>query len=177
MLENYEEIWRTLADLARVMQERGERIPREVMRDLKSAKTLITIFRMDPSQGQIASRIETYLDNVEMRLIYAAETKFGKELAERWIKKLSEARTKSLKPKPISVSKFIPALLRDKRWVRIRITEDIRRDRVESIAAGLGLSFKMQEDGYLLVYGEEKGIKKFIKGVANEIKRESSLSS
>lgn len=41
------------------------------------------------------------------------------------------------------------------------------------MAKNLKLSFKMQEDGYLLVYGEREKIRVLIRKIAEGIKRKS----
>ena len=171
MLENYEELWKALANLAGVMQGKGEKIPKKIMKDLKSAKTLISVFRADPSHIQIISKIEAYLGNVEAHLLYVAENKIGKQFAEQWLRDLSEARKRAFEPKPITPSKFVPGLPRGEHWVRVQITDDIKKDSVERMAKNLKLSFKMQEDGYLLVYGERENIKALIRKIAEGIKR------
>jgi len=173
MLENYEELWKALANLAGILQGKGEKIPKKIMKDLKSAKTLISVFRADPSRIQIVSKIETYLENVEAHLFYVAENKIGKQFAELWLKDLNETRKMAFEPKPITTSKFVPGLPRGEHWVRVQITDDIKKDSVERIAKNLKLSFKMQEDGYLLVYGKREKIRALIKKIAEGIKRKS----
>jgi len=163
MLENYEELWKALASLAGIIQQKGEKIPSDVMKDLKSAKTLISVFRADPSHIEIVSRIETYLENVEAHLLYVAENKIGKQFAEHWLKDLVEARRKALEPKPMITSKFVPGIPRGEHWVRVQITDKIKKGIVERTAKSLGLSSKTQEDGYLLVYGEREKIKELIR--------------
>lgn len=111
MSENYEELWKALANLAGIIQEKGEKIPK-IMKALKSANTLISVFRADPSHIEIVSRIETYLGNVEAHLLYVAENKIGKQFAEQWLRDLSEARKRAFEPKPITASKFVPGFPR-----------------------------------------------------------------
>jgi len=163
MLENYEELWKALASLAGIIQQKGEKIPENFMKDLKSAKTLISVFRADPSHVEIVSRIETYLENVEAYLLYVAEKKIDKQFAEHWLKNLTEARRKAIEPKPMITSKFVPGIPRGEHWIRVQITDKVKKDTVERTAKGLGLSSKMQEDGYLLVYGEREKIKELIR--------------
>jgi len=172
MLENYEELWKALASLAGIIQQKGEKIPSNVMKDLKSAKTLISVFRADPSHVEIVSRIEIYLENVEAHLLYVAEDKIGKQFAEHWLEDLAEARRKAIEPKPMIISKFVPGIPRGEHWVRIQITDSVKKDTVERTAKSLGLSSKTQEDGYLLVHGEREKIKELIRKTAEGIKRQ-----
>ncbi len=163
MLENYEELWKALASLAGTIQGKGEKIPSDVMKDLKSVKTLISVFRADPSHIEIVLRIETYIENVEAHLLYVAENKIGKQFAEHWLKDLTEARKKAIEPKPMITSKFVPGVPRGEHWIRVQITDKVKKDIVERTAKSLGLSSKMQEDRYLLVYGDQEKIKELIR--------------
>ena len=61
----YEETWKVLADLIAELRKKGEVIPASVMNDLRSAKTMMQIFKADPSHIENIPRIETYLENVE----------------------------------------------------------------------------------------------------------------
>ena len=165
----YEAVWKVLSDLVTELRRRDEAIPPEVMEDLRSAKTMIQILKADPARTETLTRIETYLEKVESRLFYIAREKIGPENAEQWMQKLAKARRKiheEVTPPP----RFVPALPRDKHWVRIQVSEDTPREDAERLAEGTGLSYRMQENGYLLVYGDEKGIKSFVKKMAEKFR-------
>jgi hypothetical protein len=168
---SYEERWNVLADLLTELRRKGEKIPTEIMNDLRSAKTMIQILKADPTHIENIPRVETYMGNVESYLIFAAQEKFGPEIVERWMKKLEEARRtikaeRKAKPTP----KFVPGLPRDKRWVRIQISEDTSRGDMERIAKENKLSCKMQKNGYMLVYGNSESIKTFVKKMAEKFR-------
>lgn len=169
---SYMEVWKVLEGLIEEFRKRGETVPFEIMEDLRSAKSLINVQRADPSHLKDSVQIEVYLENVESYLISQAQEKFGKEFAEQWMNKIKEARTGILEEtaEGSMVSKFVPGVPRDAAWIRVKISEDIPRVAVEAIAQESSLSTKMQDNGYLLVYGEEEKIKSFVKKLTEKFR-------
>jgi len=167
----YEETWKVLADLLIELRRKGEKIPTDVMNDLRSAKTMIQILKADPTHIENIPRVETYLGNVESYLIFAAQEKFGSEFVERWMKKLEKARRAvKVEEKAKPTHKFVPGLPRDKRWMRIQISEDTSRGDVERIARENKLFCKIQKNGYMLIYGNSESIKTFVKKMAEKFR-------
>ncbi|MFQ6074250.1 MAG: DUF2096 family protein, partial [Candidatus Bathyarchaeia archaeon] len=104
-----EEVWRTLNDLIMEFRKKGEAIPPEVMADLRAAKTLMHVLKADPTKVENVPTIEMYLGNVESHLIFEAQSKFGSDFANRWMKRLREAREKPDVEVPAeTASKFVP---------------------------------------------------------------------
>ena len=158
----YEEVWKVLADLITDLRKGGERIPANVMNDLRSAKTMIQILKADPTHIENLPRIETYLGDVESCLIFLAQNKFGSDYVDQWMRKLERARREIYEEEPRVVSRFVPGLPRGERWVRIQVSEDAPQRAIERLAEENKLSHKMQEDGYMLVYGDVERIKAFV---------------
>lgn len=161
----YGEAWKVLADLIVEFRKKGETIPPNVMNDLRSAKTMIQIFRADQTHVENVLQIETYLESVESYLFLVAEEKYGTRFVDEWMKKLSQARRK-VEEKEETVSKFVPGLPRGEHWVRVQISKDTPRKEIERLAKEEILSCKMQKNGYMLVYGDTKSIKSFVKALA-----------
>jgi len=163
----YGEAWKVLADLIVEFRKRRERIPANVMNDLRSAKTMIQVFKADPTHVENIPQIETYLESVESYLFLVAEEKYGARFVEEWMEKLSQARKKVEETKE-TVSKFVPGLPRGKHWVRIQISKDTPRKEIENLAKEENLSYKMQKNGYMLVYGNIKSIKSFVNSLRKQ---------
>ena len=163
----YEEAWNVLDDLITEILKKGETIPKHVMNDLHSAKTMIQIFKADPTHVENLSRIETYLENVESHLMLTAQEKFGADYVERWMKKLEEAR-KAPEEKEKARLKFVVGIPRGEHWVRIQISEETSKSEIERLVKRNGLSSKMQKNGYVLVYGDVKKVKEFVKNIAKK---------
>ena len=166
---NYEEKWKVLADLLTEIQERGEKIPADVINDLRSAKTMIQVLKADPKQIENISRIETYLRSVESYAILTME-KWGTEIVEEWLKKLEEPKRVKNQEKKGAASRFIPRIPRDKFWVRIQISEDIPQEDMKKFVEESDLSYKMQKNGYMLVFGNGENIKLLVKKLAEKFR-------
>jgi hypothetical protein len=165
---SYEKTWKVLADLLIELQERGEKIPADVMNDLRSAKTMIQVLRADPTHTENISRIDTYLRSVESYGIFTAE-KYGTDLVEGWLKKLKEPKEVKTKEKK-TASRFISGVPRDKNWVRIEISEDISSEDIRKLVEESDVSYKMQENGYIYVYGNRENIKFFMKKMTEKFR-------
>lgn len=166
---SYEEKWKVLADLLAELQERGEKIPADVMNDLRSAKIMIQIVKADPTCIENVSRLDTYLRSVESYAILTTE-KRGKGSVEKWLKKLKAPERVTEKEKEDVAPRFIPGVPRNKSWVRIQISDDTPLKDVEKIVKESGLSYKIRESGYILVYGDEKNIKSFVKMMTKQFR-------
>jgi len=165
---SYEERWKNLADLLTELQERGEKIPAEVINDLRSAKTMIQVLKADPTHTENISRIDIYMRSVESYAIFAAE-KLGTETVEEWLKKLDTKRVKKKEDRETG-SRFSSGVPRDKSWMRIKISDETPLEDVKNLVRESKLSYKMQENGYMLVYGNEKNIKSFVKRLTEQFR-------
>lgn len=164
----YEELWKVLADLLTELRRRGETIPARIMKDLRSAKTMIQILKADPTRTENLPRIEAYLENVESYLIFTAQDKLGSEYGKEYMRKLEEARRTISEAETIP-SRFVPGLPRGRPWVRIQVSEETPQKYIESLAEEEGLSYKMQEDGYILVYGDRERIRSLVRKMAENL--------
>jgi hypothetical protein len=165
----HDEIWKTLADLITEFRRKGESIPSDVMEDLRAAKTMIQVLKADPTRIENVPSIEMYLGNVESYLIFEAQKKFGSEFVEEWLQKIKEAREiKAVGEKPESSSKFVPGLPRGQKWMRVQVSKETPEKGIRRLAEETGLSFKVQKDGYILVYGDFEKLKLFVKKTAEK---------
>jgi len=170
---NYEIVWKALSDLATELKRRGESVPPNIMKDLRSAKTMIEIIKADPTCTECIPKIENYLDMAESALILYVQEKFGPELAEKWMRKIETVRKKAYEEEmetEVSASKFIPGVPRNQSWIRIEITDKTPKEIVQEVAKETGLSCKLQEDRYALVCGEKSKIKNFVKRMAERLR-------
>jgi len=166
---SHEEKWNTLSDLLIKLQEMGEKIPANVIKDLRSAKTIIQVLKADPSHIESSSRIDTYLRSVESYVIFAAE-KLGTKTVEEWLKKIKDIKKVKKKEERTTVSRFTSGVPRDKSWMRIKILDDILTEDVKKFVRENKLSYKMQENGYILVYGNEENVKSFVKRMVEQFR-------
>lgn len=166
-----EEVWKTLNDLIMEFRKKGGIIPPEVIADLRAAKTLMHVLKADPSKIESVPTIDMYLNNVESHLIFMAQAKFGTEFVNHWVRKLRAAREKpDVEVQAEASSKFVPGLPRGQRWVRVQVTTETPKEEIEELAKKSGLTCKMQDDGYMLVYGSDEKLKDFIKRTAARLR-------
>ncbi len=166
----YEEVYKTLNDMIMEFRKKGETMPPEVIEDLRTAKTMMHVLKAGSTKIENVPTIEMYLSNVESRLIFLAQKKFGSKSANYWMKKLREAREKPEgKVSAELASKFVPGLPRSQRWVRVQVSKETPKEEIEDLAKNCGLAFRLQDDGYMLVYGEGEKLKDFIKRTAAKL--------
>jgi hypothetical protein len=160
----YNGVWKVLDELIAEFRKRGETISLDVMEDLRAAKTLIQVSKADPKRTENTQSIEAYLGRVEAYLMFGAQSKFGQTFTEEWMERIHTARgSKAEDEKPSSSSKFVPGLPRGQKWVRVQVTEDTSEKEIRQLADEVGLSSRLQEDGYILVCGEDEKLKLFLK--------------
>lgn len=167
---SYEENWKVLADLLMELQKKGEKMPTEVLNDLRSAKTMIQILKADPTHIENIPRIETYLRNVESYAVLIAQEKLGKGFVERWLRKLEKAKKTKTEEEEEVILGLVPGIPRDKNWVRVQISRDTPREDVENLVKENKLSCKMQKNGYMLIYGDGESIKSLVKKMAEKFR-------
>lgn len=167
----YEQWWKTLEILITEFRKKQVPIPKEVMASLRSARTMINVYSADPSYLESIPTIENYLLNIESNLISITKEKFGQAFMERWIKKLEKARKKEEPKVETATSRFIPGLPKGEHWIRVLPSDEILEENVAKLADELELSYKMQNDGYILVYGDKKKIKDFVKKMAEKCRK------
>jgi len=161
----YLAIWKVLEEMITDFRKKGVAVPTNIIDDLKYARTLINILKADPSRLETAQKIEECLNNVESYLISEGQ-QFGDKYVGEWITKLEEASRRIDEDE--CVSRFVPGLPREQRWVRIKPSEEIPLEALKTLAEDLNLSHEVQSDGYLLVYGEDKLVKEFVKKMATK---------
>ncbi|MEM2393621.1 MAG: DUF2096 family protein, partial [Candidatus Bathyarchaeia archaeon] len=64
----YLTVWKVLEEMITDFRRRGVAVPKEVIGDLKYARTLINVLKADPSSLETSQRIEEYLNNIESYL-------------------------------------------------------------------------------------------------------------
>ncbi|MEM2937310.1 MAG: DUF2096 family protein [Candidatus Bathyarchaeia archaeon] len=163
----YLAVWKVLEEMIIDFRKRGIVVPADVIGDLKYARTLINVLKADPSSLETGRRVEEYLRNVESYLISEGIEKLGNKYVDEWLKQLDEASKKVFDDEGEEV-RFIHGVPRDKRWIRVKPSDDMPIEMLKALAGELNLSFNVQKDGCLIVYGEEEYVKDFVKKMATK---------
>ncbi|MBS7654372.1 DUF2096 family protein [Candidatus Bathyarchaeota archaeon] len=162
--------WRALADAITDLRRSGESIPPSIIRDLRSAKTMMEIIKADRSRPEHISRLEECLGSVESYVLSTAESRLGSSYVNALIRKLHEVERIRVQAEMETQAGFHPGLPREMKWVRIQASDEIPVETIRNIAEKIGLKSMIQEDRYVLIFGEKEKIKAFIKRMA-EISR------
>jgi len=177
---SYKEIWKIMDDSLKDLRKTEGPVPTEVIKDLHSAKTFLEILKIEPSHLEIIPQIENYLGSVEAYIFYTTQDRLGQEYVDAFMEKIKKAREK-LNKKEIVVkfapTSFVAGLPRGKPWMRIRVSNELPKKKIESLAKDDGLSFKLQKDNYLMVYGDKEKIKIFVKKLAGQVKTNRNLTN
>jgi len=167
-------MWKLMADLIKDLKRREESIPPRIMNDLRSAKTMMEIAKIDRSNPNVIMRIEEYLNNLESYLLPIAREKLGQAYVDLLMDKIAEAQKSTFTLEERAERRFPVGAPRDKHWIRIKPTEEISLDDIRQLSEEIGLKYEIQRDGYVLIYGEKKQIKKFVKRTARRLLDEKS---
>jgi hypothetical protein len=117
--------------------------------------------------GDAIQKAEEYIANVEAYLINEAQKIFDSETADQWLRRLEDANTEVC-DKVKTENTFVTGVPRDQKWVRVEPIESLPTDRILQIAKEQKLQVKSQNDGRLLVYGQNDDIKIFLKKMTAE---------
>ncbi len=159
-------VWKTLDKMVEDLKKKGARITPGVISDLNSAKALLGERDLACIDGDALQKIDTYLLNVEANLILEAQKLFGDEYADGWLRKIGVASGKKTEETESHRTRFTTGVPRGQRWIRILPSESLSDlDLVQSVHE-LGLFCKSEEDGSLLVHGNEEDLRDFVKRIA-----------
>ncbi|MBS7625072.1 MAG: DUF2096 family protein [Candidatus Bathyarchaeia archaeon] len=164
---SWERRWRVLSDVITDLFRAGEMIPPNIINDLRSAKVILEILKIDRERPENVSRIEECLSNVEAYVLSAAEKRFGEKYVEGVLRQLCMPGAEEVEGG--ERVGFRPGLPREERWVRVKITDETPLEIIRGLADESGLKIRVECDGYVLVYGGEKELKDFIRRMAEKM--------
>jgi hypothetical protein len=168
---DYEAAWELMSSLIAELRRSREAIPMKVMSDLRAAKTMMEVYKVDRCRSENLLRVEEYLANLESYLVPLAKRKLGEEHANIWLNNLAETYRQVPEWESRPPKGFPIGVPRESKWIRIEPSDKIPIGKIKHLARQIGLRSKTQTDGYVLVFGEEQKLKQFVKNVA-ELLRE-----
>lgn len=160
--------WKVLEEMIADFRKKGAAVPSEILSDLKSARTLINVLKADPTCTDTSQKIEEYLLNIESYLVSEGQKIFGTAYVEEWLKRLDEASRKSPHEEEEEETRFIPGIPREHKWIRVKPSAELSVEKLKALAEESKLSYTLQSDGCLLVYGNDENIKEFVKKMAKK---------
>jgi hypothetical protein len=158
----YLSVWKVLDQMIADFRKKGATIPDKVMNDLKSARTVLHAVNTPQGSGEALEKIDAYLANVESFLVSEGEKRFGKQYGNKWLKKINEASRRADEEKK-EAERFVQGFPREHKWIRVKPSEDLPLEKLKTLANRSNVSYKSQDDGYLLVHGKDQHLKGFVK--------------
>jgi len=157
-------VWKVLEEIMINFRKKELPIPQRIMDDLRSAKVMINVIDSDEN-GCVETdpKITEYLGNVEAYLISEAPKNFSAETIDKWLNQLEKATNKATEEEDRTEPRFIRGLIRNQKWLRVKPLANLPLEKLESLALESELSFKVEEDGQLLVYGKDNAVKEFVR--------------
>jgi hypothetical protein len=163
----YVAAWKVLEEMITDFRKKRVAVPTEIVGDLRSAKTLISVLKADVSRVDTSQKVEGYLLHVESYLVSEGQKLFGAEYVEEWLKRLDEASRKTSEEEE-EETRFVPGIPREYKWIRVKPSGELPTGKLKLLADESQLLYKVQNDGCLLVYGEDERIKDFVKKMATK---------
>jgi len=159
--------WKVLEEMITDFRKEGITIPAEIISNLRHAKTLINVLRADPTRLGTNQKVEQHLLRIESYLVSEGQKKFGEDYVEQWLKRLNKAGDKVVGEEE-KETRFVSGVPREQKWIRVKPSAELPVEGIKALAEELNLSFNLQNDGCLLVYGEDRSIKDFVKKMTAE---------
>jgi hypothetical protein len=152
------------------LKKKGVNVPENIMGDLRSAKSMIKLHCTQiQGGGDVLQKAEELTANVEAFLVTEAQKVFDSEKVDFWLRRLEEANAEICEEAVIE-NKFVTGVPRDQKWVRIEPIKALSTHRLGQLAKEQNLQITPQKDGKLLVYGQDRSLKEFIKKMTQEEK-------
>jgi hypothetical protein len=165
----YLDAWKIVEKMIVGLKGKGILIPSDTMAELQSAKTLIHISRAGTDQADIGLEIDKCFFNVESFIMSKGQMAFGLEYVEEWFTRLDQSKKapEETKEEP----SLLPNIPRGTKWIRIN-PSTLSVDESKKFIDELHLSCIVQNEGFLLVHGEDARLRELLrKMTANNAKR------
>lgn len=168
----YSAIWKVLEELMLDLSKKDVTVPPKVITDLRNAKLMIQISQAPEAKGELTTKVDEYLGNVESTLLAEAQKTLGNEYVDQWLKRIDAANIQCAacvsSEQKKEENKFITGVPRDKKWVRLEPYGILTSEHIEELAKENSLMVNLQKDGRLVVYGSPENIKLFLKKITKE---------
>jgi hypothetical protein len=160
--------WKILEEMTIELKKKDVAIPENILGDLRSAKSMIKLHCTQAiGAGDVIQKAEELTANVEAYLVTEGQKLLGSEKIDLWLRRLEEANAEVCE-EPTAENKFVTGVPRDQKWVRVEPIETLTKERVLQMAKEQKLMVKSQNDGRLVVYGQNEDIKIFLKKMTSE---------
>lgn len=169
-MANFEGVCKILEELLLDLMDKGLDIPPHLIEDLKSGRTMTSVYETESTEDHVPLRITPYLQIVEANLLSLAEAGVGKQYADEWQRRVNGAYAQQAE-KPAPRPGHIPGIPRGAYWIRIQPSELIESREFKELLDRHELSERPQEDGYSLVFGKREQVSSFLKEIRQKVSK------
>ncbi len=174
----YTSVWKILEEIVIEFRKKGVPVPEKVMANLRLARTMIGLVNTsDRDRGEIASKLELCLSDLESYLITEAQKSFDRKCVDEWLQRLNEA-TCDVCPDASQIEqepRFVSGVPRDQKWIRVKPIASLPLAKLKELTEETGLSFRSAKDDYLIVYGKADNIKEFVRKMTEQTGKHQDL--
>lgn len=165
-----EQTWLVLVELLTDLRKRGIKIPDEVPKNVRLAKSTINFYKADPTNPEMMNelkRINDFINSIQNTLLDLAE-EIGKDYKEKWLEKLMRAsRGETVVEKEETTPKFAVGVPAGFSMVRVTFQEPLSEERLNDIAEEHGVIIEFEEDNVVAIYGDKDNVKASLKEIAS----------
>ena len=159
----YLDAWKVVEEMIVDLKGKGILISSDTMTELQSAKTLAHVLEAGTGQADVSQEIDKCFFNVESYIMSKGQMVFEPEYVEKWFTRLDQAKKapEETKDEP----KLLPNIPRGAKWIRIN-PSTLSVDESKKFADELHLSCIVQNEGFLLVHGEDAQLRELVRKMA-----------
>lgn len=165
-----EQTWLVLVELLTDLRKREIKIPDEITKNVRLAKTTINFYKADPTNPDMMNelkRINDFLNLIQETLLDLAE-EVGKDYKDGWLDKLMRAsRGETVVEKAENAPKFAVGVPSGFSMVRVTFQEPLSEERLNDIAEDHGVIIEFEEDNIVAIYGDQDNVKASLKEIAS----------
>jgi hypothetical protein len=165
-----EQTWLVLVELLTDLRKRGTKIPDEVTKNVRLARTTINFYKADPTNPEMMSelkRINDFLNSIQNTLLDLAD-EISEDYKNEWLDKLMRAsRGETVVEKEKTTPKFAVGVPAGFSMVRVTFEEPLSEERLNDIAEEYGVIIEFEEDNIVAVYGDKDNVKASLKEIAS----------
>lgn len=165
-----EQTWLVLVDLLTDLKKKEKKIPDEVTKNVRLAKTTINFYKSDPTNPEMIKELKTindFLNSIQDTLLDIAE-EVGTDYRDEWLQKLIRAsRGEKVVEKEIKSPRFVVGAPSGFSMVRVTFQEPLSEERLNDIAETYGVIIEFESDDVVAIYGDEDAVKASLKEIAS----------
>lgn len=160
----YLAVWKVLEQLLTDMKGRGMIVPESIVHDLRNARTIINLIKVNPGYAEDTQKLEDCLTRAESYLVNEGQNRFGQPYIDEWLQRTQKARIEVDEEE--KKTSFITSTPRRQKFIRLKPSKELTNQELKILAEESRLSHKTQTDGSFVIFGSDMDLKDFVKKIA-----------